>query len=105
MRTRATDHRTQLGERFREARLSMGARLVFVAMLTYANHEDWRNVWTSIVTLSKVTGLTRRNVQLAVGRLVVAGLVVVEEPATPGRTARYALIQGASSRRRRGCVG
>lgn len=96
------DWRQTLGERFRAAELSNGARLVALAIATYADHATGAGAWPSQVTLAKVTGLNRRSVQRALQRLETAGIIQVQRT---GRVSRYAftgVAQGPQQRRRTG---
>jgi DNA-binding transcriptional ArsR family regulator len=71
------DARPLLGAVFREHKLTTGARLVFMAMLTYVSHETWDGCFASVGTLAEVTGLDERNVHRGIRSLREAGLIVV----------------------------
>ncbi len=98
--------REKLGEQFRDAELSMGARLVALALWTYRNNRTGET-FPSLPTLAAVTGMNRRNVQRNIDRLVEAGVievlerkqgrVVVYEFADPAAPESRGMQQGSSS--------
>lgn len=92
---RRPDARKELGRVFRETGMPLGSRLVMMAMLTYANHDDWASARASQVTLAQVTGLNRRTIQEALARLLAAEMLTVVD-ARIGRATTYALIKPAA---------
>lgn len=82
--------------------LSAGAVLVFSALLVHADYDHGR-VRPSVQRLAELTGLTRRNVQHAIGTLLSCGLIQLVDHGAPrarggrGAIAHYVVAPHAAA--------